>query len=118
MDWQANYAIAQSLLQRSAWLAEQDEHRYASIGIHGALHYADRAISERYAPALNRSFKDGFVPERPNEIDDIAERRLRWAAVSRLERHFYSNNLTVAQLMVARADATELLDEAFGVLNA
>lgn len=118
MDWQASYEIAQALLQRSAWLSEQDEHLYASIGIYGALHYADRAISERYSLEFNRSFKDGFVPDRPNEIDDIAERRLRWAAVSRLERHFYSSNLTVAQIMVARADATELLDEAFGVLNA
>ena len=117
MGWQANYEIAQSLRKLSASLWEQGEHRYASVGIYGALRYADKARSERYSPALGQSFKDGFAPGRPNEIDDIVERRLRWATASRLERHFYSNNLAVAHLMMAREAATELLDEAFAVLE-
>lgn len=119
MNWQDYYAVAKSLRVRADWLFAQGEHQYAGEGIWGALHYASRALKGRYGPAPgNRSLEKGYLHGQSNNPDEVSARMSRWASAKDLHRHFYNSNLNATQLAVNRAAATELLDEAFGALDA
>ena len=119
MNWQDYYAVAKSLRARADWLFAQGEHQYAGEGIWGALHYASRALKGRYGPAPgNRSLEKGYLHGQSNNPGEVQVRVSRWASAKRLHRHFYNSNLNGARLAVNRAAATELLDEAFGALDA
>ena len=119
MNWQDFYALAQSLRTRSDWLFAQGEHQYASEGVWGALRYASRALKARYGGASgNRSLEKGYIPGRPNRPVEVTIRIARWRAAYELHKHFYNSNLTAVRLAARRNDATRLLDEAFGALDA
>ena len=117
MTWQELYEIARSLRQRADRLFDQNEDQLASEGVWGALHYVGRALAERFGRAAGRSFSDGYIPRRPNSPADIIQRKRSWRAARRLHRHFYNSNLDARRLANDRALATELLDEALGVLQ-
>ncbi len=117
MTWQELYAIARSLRQRADQLFDENENQLASEGIWGALHYAGRALAECFGRAAGGSFNDGYIPGRSNFPGDIGQRKRSWRAARRLHRHFYNSNLDARRLANDRALATELLNEAFGVLQ-
>ena len=119
MTWQDYYAIAQSLRARSDWLFAQGEHQYASEGVWGALRYASRALKGRYgAVAGNLTLEKGYLPGQANNRDEVNARKSRWASAERLHRHFYNSDLPADRLAARRNEATLLLDEAFGALEA
>ena len=119
MNWQDYYAIAQSLRARADWLFAQGEHQYASEGVWGALRYASRALKARYGGADgNRSLEKGYIPGRPNSPAAVDARISRWRSANELHKHFYNSDLPAVKLAARRSEATGLLDEAFGVLNA
>ena len=115
MNWQDCYAIAKSLREDVDWLFAQGRHQYASEGVWGAMHYASRALKARYG---GLSLEKGYIPGQYNSQDAVDARIALWRSARRLHRHFYNSNLTAVQLAVNRNDATVLLDEAFGALDA
>ena len=119
MNWQDYYAIAQSMRARSNWLFAQGEHQYASEGVWGALHYAARALKGRYgAVAGNLTLEKGYLPGQTNNRAEVNFRASQWGAAERLHRHFYNSNLNAARLAESRNAAAELLNAAFGALDA
>ena len=119
MNWQDYYAIAQSLRSRADWLFAQGEHQYASEGVWGALRYASRALKARYGGADgNRSLEKGYIPGRLNSPVAVDYRIMLLRSASELHKHFYNSNLPLDRLAERRNEAAELLDEAFGALNA
>ena len=119
MNWQDFYALAQSLRTRSDWLFARGEHQYACEGVWGALRYASRALKARYGGADgNRSLEKGYIPGRPNGPAEVENRIAGWWSANELHKHFYNSNLPAARLAERRTEATELLDEAFGALDA
>lgn len=117
MNWQELYAIARLLRQRADWLFDRNEEQLASESIWGALHYTGRALAERFGRSAGGSFNDGYIPGRSNSPGEVSQRKRRWRAARRLHRHFYNSNLDARRLASDRALATELLDEASGVLQ-
>ena len=117
MTWQEHYEIARSLRQRADRLFGENEHQYASEGIWGALHYTARAMAECFGRSPSQSLSAGFIPGHTNSFEDIDQRKQCWRAALRLHRHFYNSNLGATELARTRAQATALLDEAFGVLQ-
>ena len=119
MNWQDCYAIAKSLREDADRLFAQGKHQYASEGVWGAMHYASRALKARYGGANGSlSLEKGYIPGQSNSRDAVDARIALWRSARRLHRHFYNSNLTAVQLAVNRNDATVLLDEAFGALDA
>ena len=117
MTWQEYYAIAQSLGRRSDWLFDQNEDQYACEGIWGALHYTSKALAEHFGRSRGQSLRDGYIPSRSNTQNDMGVRIRQWRAANLLHRHFYNSNLSVEQLVRNRAEATDLLNEAFTALQ-
>ena len=117
MTWQEHYAIARSLRQRADWLFGRNETQYACEGIWGALHYASKALAERFGRTRGQSLRDGHIPTRPNAQNDVRLRIRQWRASNLLHRHFYNSNLSDNQLVQNRAEATGLLEEAFAALD-
>ncbi len=117
MTWQELYAIARSLRQRADWLFDRSEYQLAGEGIWGALHYTARALTECFGRAAGQSLSDGHIPTLPNFPSDISQRKRQWRAARALHIHFYNSNLTAAEMERSRAQATALLNEAFGVLQ-
>ena len=118
MTWQEYYAIAQSLRRRAEWLFDRGEDQYGSEGIWGALHYASKALAERFGRTRGQSLRDGHIPTRSNTPSDVRLRIRQWRAANLLHRHFYNSNMRPDQLLQNRAEATGLLDEAFAALDA
>ena len=104
---------------RSDWLFTHGEHQYASEGVWGALHYAARALKGRYgAVAGNLTLEKGYLPGQTNNRAEVNFRASQWGAAERLHRHFYNSNLNAARLAESRNAAAELLNAAFGALDA
>ena len=115
MNWQDCYAIAKSLREDADRLFAQGRHQYASEGVWGAMHYASRALKARYG---GLSLEKGYIPGQSNSQDAVDARIALWRSARRLHRHFYNSNLSADRLASNRREATELLDEAFGALDA